>query len=113
MFVRVESLWDEGRLLDRDVLAKRKMNCVCGELRLERHKEEFYSSRPTLVARLLNGKFDSLSPLLDAAITWVHKDYILITGFQRDEVLQQTFAQSWRVEVLELTAQQKVAVQVD
>jgi hypothetical protein len=35
---------------------------------------------------LLNGGFDSLSPLEDAAITWVYKDHMLITGLETDEV---------------------------
>ncbi|AMO94919.1 hypothetical protein CFter6_2231 [Collimonas fungivorans] len=38
---------------------------------------------------------------------------MLIVGLQKDEVLQQTFVQSWRVEILELTTQQKVAARVD
>ncbi|NKI68074.1 hypothetical protein GN109_01470 [Collimonas pratensis] len=113
MFVRVECLWDEGRRLEREVLAKRKMNCVSGELRLEIKKNECHATRPTFVARLLNGGFDSLSPLEDAAITWVYKDHMLITGLETDEVLQRTFAQHWRVEILELTTQQKAQVLVD
>ncbi|MFJ2988315.1 hypothetical protein ACIPF8_10640 [Collimonas sp. NPDC087041] len=114
MFVRVECLWDEGRRLEREVLAMRKMNCVCGELRLESSKKNVgLAYRPTFVARLLNGGFDSLSPLQDAAITWVYRDHMLITGLEADEVLHRTFAQSWRVEILELTAQQKAPVLVD
>jgi hypothetical protein len=69
--------------------------------------------RPTLVARLLNSGFDSLSPLQDAAVTWIYSDHILITGIQTDEVLQRSYAQSWKVKVLELPTQQKVAAQVD
>lgn len=40
MFVRVECLWDETRPIDTNVLAKRKMNCLCGELGLQRQKRD-------------------------------------------------------------------------
>jgi hypothetical protein len=78
MLVIVESLWDEGRLLERGELIKRRMNCVCGEIRLERQRSDGSADRPTLVARLLNSGFDSLSPLQDAAATWIFSDHILI-----------------------------------
>ncbi|WP_128083014.1 MULTISPECIES: hypothetical protein [Collimonas] len=83
------------------------------ELRVERKPSDGSADRPTLVARLLNGGFDSLSPLQDAAVTWIYNNHILITGIQTDEVLQRSFSQSWKVKVLELTTQQKVAAQVD
>ena len=49
MFVRVQQLWDEGRRLELEALTKRKMNCVCGELRLERQKSNYLS-----VASIMN-----------------------------------------------------------
>lgn len=113
MFVRVESLWDEGRTLDQKALDKRKMNCLCGELRIERQKSEYLAERTYHVARLLNGEFDSLPPLQDVAVLGIYKDHMLLSGLQKDEVTGQTFAQSWRIKILEMTTQQKAQVLVD
>lgn len=100
-------------MLERGELIKRRMNYVSGKLRLERQRTDGSANRPTLVARLLNGGFDSLSLLQDATATWIFSDHILITGIEKDEVLQRSFAQSWKVKLLELTMQQKVTMPVD
>jgi hypothetical protein len=113
MFVRVECLWDEGRPIDTKVLAMRKMNCLCGELRLQRQQSDYLAERTSQVARLINGGFDSMPPLQDAVVVGIAKDHMLIVGLQKDEVSHQTFVQSWRVEILELMTQQKVAARVD
>lgn len=99
MFVRVECLWDEGTQVSREALLKRKMNSICGELVIEGHQDE-YLKRYYRVARLMNGDFESLSPLLDAAVLWARGSAMTITGFERDEVLNKTFAQTWRVEIV-------------
>lgn len=103
MLANVQCLWEEGMQIPRWRFAT-KRTFVKGELRIEDDKDD-YLKRTLRRARLFEiAEHDSVTEVLpprhDAAVLWIRKNEMTITGFERDPLFHKAYAQTWFIEIL-------------
>lgn len=97
MMVKVEQLWRDGKQIPRWQYAQLKS--VVGELRIQEGNDE-YLRRHLRTAHLVQDQGrEVIPPLIDAAVLWIKDNRMIISGFERGDMLP-TYAQTWLVELL-------------
>lgn len=100
MQVKVTRLWENGKLVPKWRLSQ--IIKVDGNLSLRESRDE-HLNRSQRSAYL---HFDGLQvapTLIDACVLWIRGDLMTISGFERDELSNVTYAQTWLIEIINST----------